>query len=523
VASIVVQPASQAPEKGLKRGALGLISSIVIGVASTAPAYSLAATLGFVVVAIGLQAPIVAILAFVPMYFISVGYQEMNRADPDCGTTFTWATRAFTPRVGWMGGWGIVAADVLVMASLAQIAGQYGFELVNAKGIGSNAASGWVLLVGVLWIVAMTWICYVGIEISANFQKALLGIELTMLTVMSVWALVRVGNGSAPIGHIVPAGSWFNPFAVKHFNDFVVGLADMLFIYWGWDTAVACNEETADAETTPGKAAVASTFVLLGIYALVILSVESFAGIGSTGIGLGNANNTNDVLSILGPAIFGTSTFASVMSHLLLLMVLSSAAASTQTTILPTARTTLSMAVYKSIPSSFAKMHKRFLTPTVSTVTMGAVSIALYVVMNYISAGQVIKDSVDALGVMIAFYYGLTGFACVWYYRKNLTSSLRNLVMQGILPLIGALILFFLLGWSFWYYWQPVNSYTHWEMFGRQMGGTFILDAGTLLLGVILMFTMQAFRPAFFKGETLSRDSATLVTDDFLAKQAVEQ
>jgi amino acid transporter len=369
----------------------------------------------------------------------------------------------------------------------------------------------------------MTWICYVGIEISANFQKALLGIELTMLTVMSVWALVRVGNGSAPIGHIVPAGSWFNPFAVKHFNDFVVGLADMLFIYWGWDTAVACNEETADAETTPGKAAVASTFVLLGIYALVILSVESFAGIGSTGIGLGNANNTNDVLSILGPAIFGTSTFASVMSHLLLLMVLSSAAASTQTTILPTARTTLSMAVYKSIPSSFAKMHKRFLTPTVSTVTMGAVSIALYVVMNYISAGQVIKDSVDALGVMIAFYYGLTGFACVWYYRKNLTSSLRNLVMQGILPLIGALILFFLLGWSFWYYWQPVNSYTHWEMFGRQMGGTFILDAGTLLLGVILMFTMQAFRPAFFKGETLSRDSATLVTDDFLAKQAVEQ
>jgi amino acid transporter len=181
------------------------------------------------------------------------------------------------------------------------------------------------------------------------------------------------------------------------------------------------------------------------------------------------------------------------------------------------------MAVYKSIPSSFAKMHKRFLTPTVSTVTMGAVSIALYVVMNYISAGQVIKDSVDALGVMIAFYYGLTGFACVWYYRKNLTSSLRNLVMQGILPLIGALILFFLLGWSFWYYWQPVNSYTHWEMFGRQMGGTFILDAGTLLLGVILMFTMQAFRPAFFKGETLSRDSATLVTDDFLAKQAVEQ
>jgi amino acid transporter len=517
--AIVVEPAGQAPAKGLKTGALGLISSIVIGVASTAPAYSLAATLGFVIVAIGIQAPIVTILAFIPMYFISVGYSEMNKSDPDCGTTFTWATRAFTPRVGWMGGWGIVAADILVMASLAQIAGQYVFDLFNAKGIGDNATSGWVLLVGVLWIVGMTWICYVGIEISANFQKALLGIELTMLTVMSVWALIRVGNGSAPVGHITPALSWFNPLAVKHFSDFVVGIADMLFIYWGWDTALACNEETADAETVPGKAGVISTFVLLGIYALVILAVESFAGIGSTGIGLGNAANQNDVLSILGPAIFGHSTLASVLDHLLLLMVLSSAAASTQTTILPTARTTLSMAVYKAIPESFAKMHKRYLTPTVSTVAMGGVSILLYVVMNYLSAGQVIKDSVDSLGVMIAFYYGLTGFSCTWYYRKNLTSSVRNLFMQGILPTVGGLILFFILGWSFWYYWQPVNSYTHWGIFGRQIGGVFILDVGMLLLGVILMFTQQAFRPAFFRGETLNRNSATLVTEEYVAKQ----
>ncbi len=67
------------------------------------------------------------------------------------------------------------------MASLAQVAGQYGFLLFNAKGIGENPTSGWVLLVGVLWIVVMTYICYRGIEVSANFQKVLLGIELVML------------------------------------------------------------------------------------------------------------------------------------------------------------------------------------------------------------------------------------------------------------------------------------------------------------------------------------------------------
>ena len=132
----VVTTTSVPAEKGLKSGALGLISSVVIGVASTAPAYSLASTLGFVVAFVGLQTPIVAIIAFVPMLMISIGYSELNKADPDCGTTFTWAARAFGPKSGWMGGWGIIAADVLVMASLAQIAGQYVFLLFNAKGIG---------------------------------------------------------------------------------------------------------------------------------------------------------------------------------------------------------------------------------------------------------------------------------------------------------------------------------------------------------------------------------------------------
>ena len=67
------------------------------------------------------------LLAFIPMYFIAVAYAELNKAEPDCGTTFTWAARAFGPRVGWMGGWGIIAADVIVMANLAQIAGSYTF------------------------------------------------------------------------------------------------------------------------------------------------------------------------------------------------------------------------------------------------------------------------------------------------------------------------------------------------------------------------------------------------------------
>jgi amino acid transporter len=512
-------PQEEQVDKGLKSGALGLISTTIIATASVAPAYSIAATLVFVVAVVSLQAPAVAVLAFVPMLLTSIGYSELNKADPDCGTTFTWATRAFGPKTGWAGGWAIIASDVLVMASLAQVAGQYGFLLFNAKGIGSNPTSAWVLLVGVLWIVVMTYICYRGIEVSANFQKVLLGIELTMLLVLSITALVKVGTGNAPAGHLSPSASWLNPFSVPNFSAFVSGIILMVFIYWGWDTAVAVNEETKDKNKTPGRAAIISTVILLVTYAIVIFSMESYAGIKTTGNGLGNLANAGDVLSVQGSSVFGTSGFGTFLSRLLLLMVLSSAAASTQTTILPTARTTLSMAVYKAIPASFAKIHRKHLTPTVSTIVMGAISAIVYIAFNFASNGiGVIGDAVIAIGLYIAFYYGLTGFACAWYYRRNLTSSARNLWMQGILPAAGGLMLFFLGGWSVWldYDVATQNDFTMWTVPGInwQVGGAFVIAAVSAIVGLIVFAYCRFVQPAFFRKQTLTRATPTLAPDE---------
>ena len=200
-------------------------------------------------------------------------------------------------------------------------------------------------------------------------------------------------------------------------------------------------------------------------------------------------------------------------------MVLSSAAASTQTTILPTARTTLSMATYKAIPAAFGRVHKRFLTPTVSTVVMGAVSIALYVAMNYLSSGSsVIGDSVSALGVMIAFYYGLTGFACVWYYRKSLTESTRSLWLRGILPLLGGLILWFAMFWFLWYNWvTPSNSYTTWTFPGTRpchRRGVHHRRGRHHPGHRAVCLIYRAMRPAYFRGEVLNRDTPTRVPED---------
>ena len=499
-------------QKGLKTGALGLLSSTVVALASVAPAYSLAATIGFVVIAVGLQAPIIMVLAFIPMYCVAVGYRELNHAEPDAGTTFTWGTRAFGPKTGWMGGWAIVAADVIVMANLAAIAGAYFFLLFNADGVASQLF--WPTVVGVGWIVLMTYICYIGIEISARVQYVLFGIEVAVLAIFSLVALVRVYTNNAIAGvSIHPALAWFNPFDIGSTRALADGLLLAVFIYWGFDTAVSINEETKDSRRTPGRAAVMATTILLVIYLVVTTATQAFAGVGKQGLGLGNPRNANDVFSVLGHAVFGNSAAGNFAVHLLVLMVLSSAAASTLTTILPTARTTLSMAFHKAIPSQFARVSSRYMTPTWSTIGMGLASIVFYVTLTALSS-NVLADTIASLGLLIAFYYGMTGFAAPVFYRHTLMHSARSFFQRGVIPFLGGLILlvaFLQAAYDYWLAGPKSDSVTSWVMpFAPHwtVGGIFLTGIGSLVLGVVLMVVTWIAMPSFFRGETLPKRSA---------------
>src|SRR6195952_742423 len=262
VAGDTTQARETEPEgKGLKGGALGLLGGIVMGIASTAPACSLAASLGYVVIVkngdgiVGVKAPLIMVVAFLPMYFIAVAYSELNKAEPDCGTTFTWAARAFGTRTGWMGGWGIIIADIIVMANLAQIAGSYSFSLVGADGPAGSTF--WSTVAGIVWIAVMTYICYRGIEVSARLQYALLGVEVLTLIGFALFALVKVYSGGAPAGDLKPSLSWLSPAGLTP-TAVVTATLIAVFIYWGWDTAVATNEECDAPGRTPGRAAVIS-------------------------------------------------------------------------------------------------------------------------------------------------------------------------------------------------------------------------------------------------------------------------
>jgi amino acid transporter len=474
-------------EKGLKSDAISYVSNIVIGVASTAPGYSLAATLGFIVAVpgVGLSAPAVLIVSFIPMLCIAFAYSYMNRADPDCGTTFAWVTRSLGPQAGWLGGWAIIAADIIVMASLAQIAGIYSFLLVGWQ---SAADTSWaVTLVGVAWIAIMTWICVIGIELNAATQRWLLTAEIFTLALFAVVALIKVGVTDVPTEPGVSL-NWLNPFHISGFNALIDGVLLGIFIYWGWDSGVAVNEESQDRHTGPGKAAVMSTILLVLIYVVVSFAAQAYGGEKLL------TDNADDVLSVLGTEVFG-----SPLDKLLIIAVLSSAAASTQTTILPTARTSLSMARWGALPRAFGAVSPRYQTPIVSTIAMGVISIIWYIAVNELSQ-NVLGDSVTAIGFMIAFYYGITGLACIVYYRKAIMRSAKNFVLAGLLPFSGFAMLAFVfvrayIDYGTKGYDQDYNYTKPWH--GIEI--PILIGIGGLLLGIVLMLFAWAHHRDFFR------------------------
>jgi amino acid transporter len=515
MAADAAAPATERPddwgagEKGLKANAIGYVSNIVIGVASTAPGYSLAATLGFIVAVpgVGLQAPAVLLVSFIPMLCIAFGYRYMNRADPDCGTTFAWVTRGLGPHLGWLSGWAIVAADIIVMASLAQIAGIYTFLLFGWQ---SAADTLWaVTIVGVIWIAVMTWICVIGIELNAKTQRWLLTAEILTLAAFAVVAIVKV-YASSPAGSITPSLAWLNPFDVSSFNALIDGVLLGIFIYWGWDSGVAVNEESEDSANGPGKAAVISTLLLVLIYVIVSFAAQSYGGTKEL------IDNQDDVLSALGTQVFG-----SPLDKILIIAVLSSAAASTQTTILPTARTSLSMARWGAIPKTFGEVSSRYQTPTVSTIVMGAVSVVWFIGVNLVSQ-NVLGDSVTAIGFMIAFYYGMTGLACVVYYRRAIVRSARNFVLAGVLPFAG----FLMLGYVFIRAYIDYGTKGYAEDFNYTppllgLEVPIIIGIGGLLLGAVLMLWAMGAHRAFFRRKLEVADPRALEDEEIAAVETI--
>ena len=423
----------------LKTNTLTLFDSTVIATSSVAPAYTLAATAAVLVAAVGLASPAAILVGFVPVLSIALAYYYLNKMDPNCGASYSWVSRTLNPYIGWFSGWVQLAANVLFCAAAPILGGAYTLQLFNSFGWISADVAGdnrWIALAGALWLALVTFMVARGIRVTANFQWILVFIEYFIVLGFAVAALVKIATGSHPAATSFSAG-WFNPGTLGGFTGVATGAALAVFFFWGWDTAANVNEETKDADTSPGQAGILSMFILLFIFLLAIIAIQMFLPQSA----LNDPNNQSDILYYFAQQLSGTP-----LAYLMTVAVLSSTVATTQTTLLPSSRLTFSMARDGVFPKIFGTVHSRWRTPWVGTIATSVAALVVIVLsvtwdsFNTNVFGQLILD----IGVLVAIYYGVTGVASFWAFRKVLLTSAWLFLFAGLLPLLGGLFLFYI-------------------------------------------------------------------------------
>ena len=268
-----------------------MFGSVVIAISSVAPAYALTATLGPTVTEVGGQMPAIFLIGFIPMLLVAYAYRALNQVAPDAGTSFTWTVKAFGPHIGWMCGWGLVIATIIVLSNLAGVAVTF-FYLFLAEVIGDADIATWgdgklVNVATCLAFVAIaTFVAYRGMTATKGVMYVLVTVQMVALALFVAFAIGKALGGDAATS-IDFEWSWLSPFSVTTFSALATGLSLSIFMYWGWDAALSANEETSGSERTPGIAALISLVILGSTYVLVGDRGADVRGHGRGGRGAG--------------------------------------------------------------------------------------------------------------------------------------------------------------------------------------------------------------------------------------------
>ncbi|MDI6022957.1 APC family permease [Leucobacter sp. UT-8R-CII-1-4] len=498
--------------KGLPQGTVGVLGAIVIGLSVCAPAYTLTSAVGPAASEVGYQTPAIFLAGFLPMLLVAIGYRSLNSAMPDSGTSFTWASRAFGPWVGWMAGWGLIAATVLVLSNLAGIAVEFLFQsiaiIANDPSIADIAGNRFINILVCLGFMTMaTVISYRGMTSTKVFQY----ITVTFQVAVLIWFIIAMFIGAADSANTegrMPELSWFNPLEVSSFSAFAAGIAVSIFVYWGWDTVLTMGEETKPSKgrmSTESKAAMILVVLLVVMYVGTAAATVAFAGIGDGPTGLGNSKIAENVFAALAHPVMGPAAI------LLSLAILVSAMASINSTAISPARTLLAMAHYGALPKPIKKIHPKYKSPYVALMWSSIVASVFYAIMRFLSE-DVLWDTITALGMMVCFYYGITALASTWYFRKAAPKEgFRSVMSKMVLPGLGGVLLLVV------FVQTTIDSMNPDFGSGSSIGGVGlvgIIGVVVLGLGVVLMFVQSRFSPAFFKGKVLSVADATTDTSN---------
>ena len=425
----------------LRADTLNLFDSTAVAVSSVAPAYSLASTLAFIfaVAGVAYAGPAVMIVAFVPVLFIAVAYFYLNRQHPHAGASYAWLAKLVHPTAGWYNGWIQVATSVIFCVAAPFLAGQYTLQFFNSLGWISDAAANdvwYVTFTASLYLALVTFICVYGIRWTTNLQWVLVIIEYVAVLVFSIGGIIKVA-ASHPHGSTSFDAGWFWPGNIHGYAALAGGAALAVFFFWGWDTTVNLSEESKSSNKIPGQAAIISMFLLLFVFVLNFVAVEML-------VPADQINNQGaNVLFYFGEQFAG-----SWAKYVMIFAVISSTIATTQTTLLPAARISFAMSRDGVFPRMFGTIHPKFKTPATGTLVLAIISlIGMYGIVTFDSASNVsniLGYLITDLGVLVAIYYGATGLACAWAFRKVAFERWTFFLTGILLPALAGLFMFWI-------------------------------------------------------------------------------
>ncbi|MEI5008864.1 APC family permease [Streptomyces sp. PmtA] len=438
--------------RGLQPNVLGTFDTIVMAVAGSAPAYSLAATTAVLVGAVGMAGPAALLYCAIPMLGIVLAFGRLGRIDVNAGASYSWVGRTLHPFLGFLSGWALVVSATIFMVAGSLPAGAMTLALFD-PGLADDTAL--AALVGAGWFLVMLLVVLGGARLTVRAQLLMTGVEVLLLVLFLLAALLHKGAAAAF------DWSWLG---FSHFDGasgFASGALVAAFYYWGWDVTSNLSEETRNSRRTAGVASLVGVGVVLLLFVAFTVAVNVVLTSEQIRTGSGN------VLGVLGDAIW-----PGVGGKLLIVAVMLSTVATLETTLIQVTRSLFAMGRDRTMPSALGTVHERWNTPWVAIAVVGGVALVmLFAAIALGSVGDVLSDAVNAIALQIAVYYGLAGLAAVAAYRSMVLTSVKNFLLGGAWPLLGSAFMF----WIFF------------ESLGELSTASIVIGLGGLAAGVVPM------------------------------------
>jgi amino acid transporter len=415
----------------LAKGALGTLETAIMGVAGSAPAYSVAATTAALVAVVGVHSVGALLYCGLIMFGIVFAYARLGAAMPDAGAGFTWVGRIFGAGWGFMAGWGLLVSALVFTVSATVPAAQATLKLIAPE----NAENtGWVAAVGALWFTIITAITARGIKHASYVQIGFVVLETVVILAIVIQAFRIYGLSPAH----VPSLNWFSPLAFSP-KTFSTSALIAIFFYWGWDVTANLAEETKESVIdTVSHGSIWSMIILILFFiimTMVILIVLTDREITSA--------QTNILFSV------SEKLFPAPWSYMAIISTLLSTIGTIETQVLQISRSLFAMARADMLHCRYARIHETWKTPLTATIAQWGIGLILLYGSSYLpSVGKILESSISAIGLQICFYMSLAGFACAWFFRDRLRSGVYDAAAYVLWPAGAAFFMVFIAIWS---------------------------------------------------------------------------